>query len=51
MRERLEAEPNIAGFSIPVTALDVAGAAVVGVSLAQRSRIRSSAVVVTTAPS
>ena len=48
MRKRLEAEPNIRWIFDPVTALDVAGGRVVGVSLANGRGIRSSAVVVTT---
>jgi tRNA uridine 5-carboxymethylaminomethyl modification enzyme len=48
MRERLEAEPDIRWIFNPVTALDVVGGRVVGVSLADGRRLRSSAVVVTT---
>jgi tRNA uridine 5-carboxymethylaminomethyl modification enzyme len=48
MRERLEAEPNIRWIFDPVTALDVVGGRVVGVTLADGRHVRASAVVVTT---
>jgi tRNA uridine 5-carboxymethylaminomethyl modification enzyme len=48
MRARLEAEPLITWIFEPVTGLEVAGGRIVGVSLADGSRVSASAVIVTT---
>jgi tRNA uridine 5-carboxymethylaminomethyl modification enzyme len=48
MRARLEAEPAIEWVFVPVTALDVHGGRVTGVTLADGRRVEASAVVVTT---